>query len=91
MIGKRYVQPSKKDGGWEIVKEGHRRATATPLRRSRQSLRRARWLAERAGARFASGTGPERSPTRLSYEVQHALAPAISRPLRLNSCASLVS
>lgn len=27
MISKRYVQPSKTDAGWEVLKEGHRRAT----------------------------------------------------------------
>jgi hypothetical protein len=48
MIGKRYVQPSKKDDGWEIVKEGHRRATAHAATQE-QAVARARTLARREG------------------------------------------
>ncbi len=48
MIGKRYVQPSKKDGGWEIVKQGHRRATAHAATRE-QAVAQARTLARREG------------------------------------------
>jgi hypothetical protein len=48
MIGKRYVQPSKNDGGWEIVKEGHRRATAYAATQ-KQAVARARTLARREG------------------------------------------
>jgi hypothetical protein len=48
MIGNRYVQPSKSDGGWEIVKEGHRRATAHAATQE-QAVARARTLAGREG------------------------------------------
>jgi Uncharacterized protein conserved in bacteria (DUF2188) len=48
MIGKRYVQPSKNDGGWEILKEGHRRATAHAATQE-QAVAQARTLARREG------------------------------------------
>ena len=48
MIGNRYVQPSKKDDGWEILKEGHRRATAHAATEA-QAVARARTLARREG------------------------------------------
>lgn len=48
MIDKRYVQPSKQGGGWEIVKEGHRRATDHAPTREK-AIARARTLARREG------------------------------------------
>lgn len=79
MIGKRYVQPSKNDGGWEILKEGHRRATAHAATQ-KQAVAQARTLARReGGVRSASETERERSPTLLSYGAQRALALAVSR------------
>jgi hypothetical protein len=48
MIGKRYVQPSKKDGGWEVLEEGHRRATVHVATRE-QAVAQARTLARREG------------------------------------------
>jgi hypothetical protein len=48
MIGKRYVQPSKKDGGWEVLKEGHRRATVHAATQE-QAVAQARTLARREG------------------------------------------
>ena len=48
MIGNRYVQPSKHDGGWEIVKEGHRRATAHAATQE-QAIAQARTLTRREG------------------------------------------
>lgn len=48
MIGNRYVQPSKKDDGWEILKEGHRRATAHAATEA-QAVAQARILARREG------------------------------------------
>jgi hypothetical protein len=48
MIGNRYVQPSKKDGGWEILKEGHRRATGHAPTEA-QAVEQARRLARRDG------------------------------------------
>ena len=74
MIGKRYVQPSKNDGGWEIVKEGHRRATAHAATQ-KQAVAQARMLARREGGgevRIRDRTGKisdtvvVRSPTRAS-------------------------
>lgn len=48
MIGNRYVQPSKKDDGWEILKEGHRRATGHAPTKA-QAVEQARRLARREG------------------------------------------
>jgi hypothetical protein len=48
MLGKRYVQPSKKGGGWEILEEGHRRATARAATQE-QAVAQARILARREG------------------------------------------
>ena len=48
MIGKRYVQPNKKDGGWEILKEGHRRATIRAATQE-QAVAEARTLVSREG------------------------------------------
>ncbi|MFI5010389.1 MAG: DUF2188 domain-containing protein [Solirubrobacterales bacterium] len=48
MIGNRYVQPSKKDGGWEILKEGHRRATGHAPTQA-QAVEQARRLARSEG------------------------------------------
>jgi hypothetical protein len=48
MIGNRYVQPSKKDGGWEILKEGHRRATGHAPTQE-QALAQARTMTRREG------------------------------------------
>jgi hypothetical protein len=72
IVGKRYVQPSKKDGGWEILKEGHRRATDHAATQE-QAVARARALARREGGgevRIRDRTGKVsdtvvvRSPTR---------------------------
>jgi Uncharacterized protein conserved in bacteria (DUF2188) len=48
MIGNRYVQPSKQDGGWDIVKEGHRRATAHAATQE-QAVTHARTLTRQEG------------------------------------------
>jgi hypothetical protein len=72
IVGNRYVQPSKKDGGWEILKEGHRRATAHAATQE-QAVAQARTLARREGGgevRIRDRTGKisdtvvVRSPTR---------------------------
>jgi hypothetical protein len=48
MISKRYVQPSKTDAGWEVLKEGHRRATVHAPTRA-QAMAQARTLTRRDG------------------------------------------
>ena len=48
MTDKQYIQPSKKDGGWEILKEGHRRATVHAATQE-QAIAKARILARRGG------------------------------------------
>jgi hypothetical protein len=48
MIGKRYVQPSRSDGGWEVLKEGHRRATIHTATQE-QAVAQARTLARQEG------------------------------------------
>jgi hypothetical protein len=48
MLGKRYVQPSKNDDGWEVVKEGHRRATVHAATQA-QAVASARALARGEG------------------------------------------
>ena len=45
---KRYVQPNKERGGWDVVKEGHRRPTAHAETRE-QAARRARDLTRQDG------------------------------------------
>jgi hypothetical protein len=48
MIGRRYVQPNMSDGGWEVLKEGHRRATIHTATQE-QAVAQARTLARREG------------------------------------------
>jgi hypothetical protein len=48
MIGKRYVQPSRKDSSWEVLEEGHRRATIHAATQE-QAVAQARTLARREG------------------------------------------
>jgi hypothetical protein len=48
VLGKRYVQPSRSDGGWEVLKEGHRRATIHTATQE-QAVAQARTLARQEG------------------------------------------
>lgn len=77
MIGNRYVQPSKNDGGWDIVKEGHRRATAHAATQG-QAIARARTLASGEGG----GKVRIRDRTGKISDTFVVRGPARARPVR---------
>lgn len=60
----RYVQPNKQRGGWDVVKEGHKRVSAHEQRKADAVKVARRIIKNQGGASFASTTSRVSSPTR---------------------------